>query len=155
MRTAGLEPVISHYPQSWRGGRRCHILPEQQGPSKRMAAKRTPHGLLDATEWDDPAGLNSHEELHGGGPGKVTGQYESGCVRARKAADLRWNVELGEAIRFATLNSPFLAIDLDSNPQAHCECSHTFQLIQRKNIHGACPSLHIRCSTNHSSYDNA
>src|SRR6266849_281814 len=66
MRTAGLEPVISHYPRSWRGWRRCHILPEEQGPSKRMAAKRTRHGVLDATEWDDPAGLNSHEELQGG-----------------------------------------------------------------------------------------
>src|SRR5260370_7758446 len=66
MRTAGLEPVISHYPRSWRGSRICHILPEEQGASRRMAAKRTRHEVLDATEWDDSAGLNSHEELPGG-----------------------------------------------------------------------------------------
>src|SRR5260370_40400188 len=83
MRTAGLEPVISHYPQSWRGWRRCHILPEEQGPSERMAAKGTRHGVLDATEWEDAAGSNSHEELQGGRPRK---SFRAELIRLQPAS---------------------------------------------------------------------
>src|ERR1700733_5890558 len=62
----GLEPGRSHSPRSWCGWRRCHILLEEPGSSKKGAATRSLRGVLDELEWDDSTALNSHVEIRWG-----------------------------------------------------------------------------------------
>ena len=85
---------------------------------------------------------------------KVVGQNKSGGVWARKAAGRRCNVELRKEIRFATVDFALLAIDLDSNPEIHGECSRNFPVIQRKEIGSACTLPHVGNSSSHAGEEN-
>ena len=72
----------------------------------------------------------------------------------REAANRGCNVELREEIRFTTVDFAWLAIDLDSNPEIHGECSRNFPVIQGKEIGSVCTLPHIGNSSNHAGEEN-
>ena len=115
-----------------------------------MAAMRSRRGVLGASGRGDSTGSNSNAEIpQGHGHEKLSGKTNPEVAGLVKAARRRRNVELREEIRFTTFDFACLAIDLDSNPKIHGECSRNLPVIQRKEIGSACTLPVVGNSSSH------
>ena len=141
---------MSRSRRSWCGSRRCHILLEERCPAKKGAATRSRRGVL---------GVHLHGVVQQGCilarkslwgvARKIVGQNKSGSGRIRETSRRRRDVELREEIRFATFDFAWLAIDLESNPKIHGECSRNLPFIRREEIGSVCTLPHVGNSGSH------
>src|ERR1700722_5725639 len=116
-------------------------------------AKPTRGSVCACTGFFTRGGFSAWKSL-GGVAGKMVGQNKSGGGRSRETPR-RWrNVELREEIRFATFDFAWLAIDLESNPKIHGQCSRDIPVVQREEIGSVCTLPHVGNSRSHAGKEN-